>query len=84
MNRPDNDITLQIATPRGQFEATFPKTATVAEVIAQVRAEAGLASDATFELWAGNARLQPENRPLVSFQLSDPAQVTLLATGSGV
>lgn len=84
MNRPDNDITLQIATPSGQFEATFPKTTSVAEVIAQVRAEAGLAGDATFELWAGTTRLHPENRPLVSFQLSNPAQVTLLATGSGV
>lgn len=84
MSRQDQDITLHIATPNGQFEATFPKTTTVAEVIAQVRVIANLAPDATFELWTGETRLQPENRPLVSFHLSDPAEVTLLATGSGV
>lgn len=77
-------IELHIATPKGPFVGEFRKTATITEVIAEVRTKLGLPDDASFELWFGDKRLEPEERPLVSFHLPDPAKLTLVATGSGV
>lgn len=77
-------IELHIATPKGPFTEKFLKTTTIAEVIAEVRNKLGLPSDASFELWFGDKRLEPEVRPLESFHLPDPAKLTLVATGSGV
>ena len=80
----DKDIELLIATPKGPFDGTFPKTTKVSEVILAVRTKLGLPADASFELWYGTTRLEPEERTLVSFHLPDPAKLTLVATGSGV
>jgi hypothetical protein len=81
---PNKAIELQIATPQGPFVGNFELTAKVSEVIDTVRNKLGLPKDASFELWYGDKRLEPEERPLVSFHLPNPAQLTLVATGSGV
>jgi hypothetical protein len=81
---PSKTIHLQIATPKGPFVGDFEITTKVSEVIDTVRNKLELPQDASFELWFGDKRLEPEERPLVSFHLPDPAKLTLVATGSGV
>ena len=81
---PNKTIELQIATPQGPFVGSFDLTTKVSDVIQTVRTKLNLPKDASFELWFGDKRLEPEERPLVSFHLPDPAKLTLVATGSGV
>lgn len=80
----DQDITLDIATPRGPFVGEFPKTTKVAEVINTVVSAVGLTLGEQFELVYNGAVLQPTERPIVSFGLEDGAKLELVATGSGV
>lgn len=77
-------IELYIATPKGPFVGTFDVNTKVSEVIEVVRKKMDLPADSSFELWFGETRLQPEERPIVSFHLPDPAKLKLVATGSGV
>ena len=80
----DQDITLDIATPRGVFHGTFPKTTKVIEVITAVVGNKGLNQGEQFDLTRQGEPLQPTDRPLVSFGLTDGTQLELVATGSGV
>lgn len=80
----DQEITLNIATPRGVFTETFDKNVKVDEVIALAIERMGLTPGEQFELVHNGTVLQPTNRPLVSFHLTDGADVELVATGSGV
>ena len=81
---PVEEVTLEIATPKGLFTGVFAKTAKVAEVIAAVVSSLGLDSGDTLELIHNGQPLQPVQRPLVSFGLSGTVQLELVATGSGV
>lgn len=81
----DKNLTLTVGTTNGSFTAEFPKTATVADVVAAAIKEKGLQGGAdAFELFKGSEHLQPINRPLVSFGLADGDKLLLAATGSGV
>ena|GEM_PF-3070910 len=81
---PSKTIQLEIATPKGPFKGEFSLTTKVSEVIDTVKNTLELPKDASFELWYGDQRLAPEERPLESFHLPNPAKLTLVATGSGV
>lgn len=78
------ELTLEIATPKGIFTGDFEATAKVKDVIARAIAEMALDGGDAFELYHNGVPLQPVDRPLVSFQLPNPAKLELVATGSGV
>lgn len=78
------EVTLEIATPKGVFTGTFPKTAKVEDVIAAAVAAKGIDSGEALELVYNGTVLQPVQRPLVSFGLAGTVQLELVATGSGV
>lgn len=77
-------VQLEVATPRGVFEGTFPKTTKVEAVIAAVIAQMNLDGGDAFELVYNGTVLKPVERPLVSFGLSGTVKLELVATGSGV
>lgn len=77
-------VTLEIATPKGIFIGTFDKTTKIEEVISTAIKEEGLDGGDTFDLVHNGEVLQPTERPLVSFGLKDTVQLELVATGSGV
>lgn len=77
-------VTLEIATPKGMFTGTFPRTTKVADVISAVVEGMSLDGDDVFELVHDGEILQPVERPLVSFGLEGTVQLELVATGSGV
>ncbi|MEP1075187.1 hypothetical protein NDI52_07245 [Leptolyngbya sp. PL-A3] len=79
-----DQLRLNIATPAGVYEGTFDKTVKVQEVISTVVQQQGLSSGDSFELVYDGKVLAPVERPLVSFGLSDRAELDLVATGSGV
>lgn len=79
----DREIVLHVATPNGPWKGTFPKTATVAEVIKHIVKDMGLASEG-FELVRDGKALKPETNTLGSFGLSGTVKLALVATGSGV
>ena len=79
-----DEITLDIATPKGQFTASFPKTTKIKDVIATVIQEKQLDGGDQFDLVRNGKVLQPIERPLVSFGLEGTVQLELVATGSGV
>lgn len=81
---PQDEVTLEISTPKGLFTGIFPKTAKVEEVIAAAVEAKGLDSGEALELVHNGQVLQPVQRPLVSFGLSGTVQLELVATGSGV
>lgn len=78
------EVTLEIGTPKGQFTGTFPKTAKVEDVIAAAVEAKGIDSGESLELVHNGEVLQPVQRPLVSFGLSGTVMLELVATGSGV
>lgn len=80
----NDDVNLQIATPKGLFAGTFPKTAKIEDVIAAAVLAKGIDSGEALELVHNGQVLQPVQRPLVSFGLSGTVLVELVATGSGV
>jgi hypothetical protein len=79
-----DEITLEVATPKGVFTGTFPKTAKVEDVIEAIIIAQGLARGDAFDLVHDGTVLQPKQRPLVSFHLEGTVQLELVATGSGV
>jgi hypothetical protein len=81
----DRDLQIFIASPRGRWEASFPKTTKVAEVTEAARQHFGFETG-TFLLRresTGEA-LAPE-RPLVSYGIADGETLLLIPEmGSGV
>ncbi|MEX0899431.1 MAG: hypothetical protein WD081_01930 [Gammaproteobacteria bacterium] len=80
----NQSVHLQIATPKGVFNGSFPKTAKISEVIDAVVADRGLKTGDVFELCHDGQKLTPTTRPLVSFGLEGTVKLELIATGSGV
>ena len=79
-----DEVTLEIATPKGLFNGSFPKTTKMSEVISTVVSSLGLDGRDALELVNNGSVLQPTERPLVSFGLAGTVQLDLVATGSGV
>lgn len=79
-------LNLRIATTRGVHTFSFPKTAKVGDVIAQVRAHFELTGGGTFSLVRkeDNTELSPPDRPLVSFGLEDGEELILTGGGTNV
>ena len=85
MNKIDVDeVTLEIATPKGLFKGIFLKTATISEVIEQVASNKGLNRADLLELVYKGEVLQPIKNTLTDFGLSGVVQLELVATGKGV
>ena len=85
MNKFDVDeVTLEIATPKGLFKGIFPKTATISEVIEQVVSDQGLNRGDLLELVYKGEVLQPTKNTLTDFGLAGVVQLDLVATGEGV
>jgi hypothetical protein len=80
----DNEVTLQIGTPKGPFTGTFPKTTKVEDVIEAVVEAKGLDNGESLELVYNGEVLTPVTRPLVSFGLAGTVELELVASGSGV
>lgn len=78
------EITLEIGTPKGLFSGTFPKTAKVEDVIEAAVEAKGIDSGEALELVYNGEVLQPVQRTLVSFGLAGTVSLELVATGSGV
>ena len=79
-----DEVTLEIAGPKGLFKGTFPKTATVAEVIEVVAKDQGLDRADVLELVYKDEVLEPTKETLVHFGLVGVVQLDLVATGKGV
>jgi hypothetical protein len=81
---PVDEVTLEVATPKGVFTDTFPKTAKIQDVINAAIAALSLDGSDSLELVHNGQVLQPVQRPLVSFGLEGTVKLDLVATGSGV
>ena len=79
-----DEITLEIATPKGLFKRTFPKTVTVSEVIKEVVEDRGLNRGDLLELVYKDKVLKPIKDTLADFGLVGVVQLELVATGKGV
>lgn len=79
-----DEVTLEVATPKGLFTGTFPKTAKVEDVIKAAVDAKGIDSGESLELFYNGQVLQPVQRTLVSFGLAGTVKLELVATGSGV
>lgn len=79
-----DQVTLQIATPKGVYTESFKKTTKVQDVIRTVIEKMKLDGGDKFDLVHNGAVLQPVERPLVSFGLEGTVKLELVATGSGV
>jgi hypothetical protein len=79
-----NSLKLNIATPAGIFEGEFAKTMKVSELITTVVEAMNLAAGDLFNMVFQGEVLEPVQRPLVSFGLTDCSELELVATGSGV
>ncbi|MFC4874166.1 hypothetical protein [Negadavirga shengliensis] len=84
----DNEITLLIVVPTRTepWEATFPKTSKISEVISAVIQQFGFASNGQYELKLDsdpNIELEPQ-RPLVSFGIKDGDKLILIDFGQAV
>lgn len=82
----DPEITLTIHSINGDYTATFPKQAKVADVIAKAVEHFGFAKSDSFELVLESNRGEPlqPNRTLVSYHLKDGTRLLLTALVSGV
>lgn len=79
-----DEITLEIATPKGLFKGTFSKTTTISEVIEVVVKEQNLNRADLLELFYKGEPLQPTKNTLADFGFAGEIQLELVATGSGV
>lgn len=82
----EKTVTVIIKTSRGSDTFTFEKTDTVVEAISEARDRFDLSGDGDFTLVReGNGdELSPEQRPLVSFDLPDEAELVLTGGGTNV
>lgn len=80
----ENEVTLVVATPKGLFTETFPKTAKIEDVITAAVNAKCIDSGESLELVYNGQVLQPVQRTLVSFGLAGTVKLELVATGSGV
>lgn len=79
-----DQITLNVGTPKGPFTGTFPKATKVEEVIRAVVDAMKIDGGELLELVKDGQVLQPVQRTLVSFGLEGSIYLELVATGSGV
>lgn len=85
-DRNDNELTIVIQTPAGDWENTFPKTIKVSEVIQAVVDHFGFDSNGKYELRLEDdpdTELKPE-RPLVSYGIKDGDVLVFTDLGIGV
>lgn len=84
--RNDNELTITIQTPQGDWTTTFQKTAKVAEVIQAVIEHFGFAINGKYELKLENdpnTALKPE-RTLVSYGIKDGDVLVFIDFGQAV
>jgi hypothetical protein len=77
-----DEITLEIATPKGIFTRAFSISTKVEEVIEAVVKAQELARGDAFELMQDSKALEPKQKSLGEFHLV--VKLELVATGSGV
>jgi len=79
-----DQVTLNIGTPKGPFTGSFIKTTKIEEVIQAVVEAMKIDGGELLELVKDGQVLQPVQRTLVSFGLEGSVYLELVATGSGV
>ena len=79
-----DEVTLEIATPKGLFKGVFPKTATISDVIEHVAKDQGLSRADLLEVVYKGKVLEPIKNTLADFGLIGVVQLELVATGQGV
>lgn len=79
-------VTVIVKTSRGSATFTFEKTTKVEEAIAEIRNHFELTGEGSFDLVLADEgeALTPKNRPLVSFDLEDEAELVLTGGGRNV
>jgi hypothetical protein len=84
MQKPDHDLTLVIETTQGNWEASFPKTHKVSEVIEDVKKHFGFSNEGKYQLKLETGETMKPERPLVSYQLKDNDHITFVDLGVAV
>jgi len=84
MPKPDHELTLVIETTQGNWEATFPKTYKVSEVIEDVKKHFGFSNEGKYQLKLENNETMKPERPLVSYHLKDNEHLTFVDLGIAV
>lgn len=79
-----DNVMLNVGTPKGLFEGTFSKTTKIEEIIRAIVEAMKIDGGELLELVKDGQVLQPVQRTLVSFGLSGSVYLELVATGSGV
>jgi hypothetical protein len=79
-----DQITVNVGTPKGPFMGTFSKTTKIEEVIRAAVEALKIDGGELLELVKDGQVLQPVQRTLVSFGLAGTVSLELVATGSGV
>ena len=81
---PFKEFTVEVGTPKGLFNGTFPKTAKLEDVIDAAVKRLGLERGDVLELVHDGQTLKPIEREMISFDLTYTIQLELVATGDGV
>lgn len=84
MPKPDHELTIVIETTQGNWEATFPKTAKVLEVIEAVKQHFGFSNEGNYQLKLASGEVMKPERPLVSYHLNDGDHLTFVDLGAAV
>ncbi len=79
-----DEVTLEIATPKGPFKGVFEKTNTVEKVIKVVVDDKHLDKKDSFELVFHGEPLLPVTKTLGDFGLHGTKKLILVAQGTGV
>lgn len=81
----DQQLDIVIVSPRGRWEARFPKTAKVSEVIEAARQHFGFEPGTFLLRLEGSGQTLAGERPLVSFGIADGDVLQLIPEmGTGV
>ena len=81
----DQELSIIILTPDGNYEGTFPKTAKVQEVINAVIQHFGYAQNGRYELHLSDTdEVLDPNRTLVSYHIKDGDQLVFTDLGTAV
>lgn len=81
-----NELSLILQTPKGNWEASFPKTSKISDVLSDVISHFGFVPSGSYELRLDknpNEALKPE-RTLISYHIEDGDILVLIDFGQAV
>jgi len=80
----DHSLSILIESTQGNWEATFPKTAKVSEVIEATRQHFGFSQEGNYQLKLATGETMRPERNLVSYQIKDGDHLTFVDLGVAV